>query len=267
MQQLRLLCDGQSLPAALSFRTFVGQSVEAQQGTSGDSSDPNLARKQWVSYLRDISYPAQSLGDPSTVDGDKRTEVFQPTKQVSSLRKIAQEVGVSVDALLLASISKVYARYLVEAKAASAADVVFGIYLANRAPFGDDLSALAAPTLNILPLHVRDPIRRRIEDLAVDIQEDLRKISSKQMSCASLNDIYKWSGVRVNYIVNILKDAGSEIEGSNEAIFNPVVEIKRKAEVAEYSSNKNMPRTDEKFDAYLVSLHVFMFIITVPNTF
>jgi aryl carrier-like protein len=252
MQQLQLLYQGQSLPVGLDFKTFIGKSIYVQRRASDVSSSLSLMQAQWESYLSPISRFVETVSGTLYTNTHERTEVFRPKCQVSALRQAAQNIGVSVDALLLALASKAYMKLLSKPETASIPYVVFGIYLANRAPFGEDLSSLAAPTLNVLPLCVFQPVGRRIEELAVEVQEDLQKISNKEMTCASLEDIYKWTGVRVNFIVNILKGVKPEIETSNECMFKPVLDMRRKAEVVKYSSQKNMPRTDEKCDAYLV---------------
>ena len=264
MQQLQLLYQGQSLPPALSFKLFVAKSINAHSRISEVASNSTLTRAQWTSYLSPTSHAIRSDSDTSHVGSDERTEVFRPMNQVSLLRQRAQDAGVSVDALLLASVSKVYARRLSKLHSTSVLDVVFGVYLANRAPFGEDLSKLAAPTLNILPLCVHDPIGRRIEDIVVDVQEDLRKISSEEMSCASLKDVYEWTGVCVNFIVNILKDVNSEAATSDESMFKPVQDMTRKADVVEHSPQDALLPMNKKCDAYLVSpdlqflLHIFV---------
>lgn len=256
MEQFQRLYHGDGLPPAMSFKTFVGESIATQiRIPSQVLSSGKSSRDQWTFYLDQSSHHLQTIRDTSRGGGDTRTEVFHPTKQVSPLGQQAQDIGVSVDAILLASISRVYLQFLGKNDPPClTSDIVFGIYLANRAPFGEDLSALAAPTLNILPLRVRNPLGRETRDMAVEIQEDLRKISSSEMSSASLKNIYDWTGVRVNFVVNILKSAPYETQSSDGGVIEPVQDITRKAGVVKYSPDGNMPPVDERCDAYLVSL-------------
>jgi ferricrocin synthase len=260
MEQLQFLYQGQNLPPAMSFKAFLAHSMSVQKQTSSKGRTGwKLAQEQWSSYLNRSSHRIQVAKHTSFDDDDKRTEVFQPTRQVGPLRQLAQAIGISVDALLLASISKVYAQLLCEDKHRTVtSDVVFGIYLANRAPFGEDLSALAAPTLNILPLCIRNPVGREIAGIGMEIQQDLRKISKSEMSCSSLEEIYQWTGVRVNFVVNILKNTVPQIETSNAMIFKPIQDMAQKAEVVGYPPNENMPSINGKSDAYLVSLRRYL---------
>jgi ferricrocin synthase len=255
MEQLQFLYQGQNLPPAMSFKAFVAQSMSVQkQNSSKGPPGWKLAQDQWSSYLNRSSHQIQVATDTSFDDDDKRTEVFQPTRQVGPLRQLAQDIGISVDALLLATVSKVYAQLLFKDEHRTVtSDVVFGIYLANRAPFGEDLSALAAPTLNILPLRISNPTGREIASIAMEIQQDLRKISSSEMSCSSLEEIYEWTGVRVNFVVNILKNTVPDVETSNDIMFKPIQDMAQKAQVVGYSPNKSMPSVNGKSDAYLVS--------------
>jgi aryl carrier-like protein/NRPS condensation-like uncharacterized protein len=255
MRDLQSLYQGQAIPSTVNLKTFVAKSLNAQNQSSNAATNSNLTKATWKSYLN-ATYPARNTIGDSLHAGEERTEVFHPSNQVSPLKQFAQDIGVSIDALLLASVSKVYARLLSKSDVASLPFVVFGIYLANRAPFGEDLSTMAVPTLNILPLSIRDPLGRKIEDIAIGLQDDLQNISSEEMCCASLEDIYDWTGVRVNFIVNILKDAGSDTAIPNELMFNPNQDLKRKAEVVKYLSHNIVRCDDNKLNAYLVSLGI-----------
>jgi hypothetical protein len=70
----------------------------------------------------------------------------------------------------------------------------------------EGLLDLAAPTLNIVPLRVRDVVRRSIIDLAGEIQSDLQRIGHAENSCVSLIEIDEWTGVRLDTFVNFLRD-------------------------------------------------------------
>jgi hypothetical protein len=183
------------------------------------------------------------------------------------LKTIAQEAGVSIDALLLASISKEYAQHLKRGKESPVSQVVFGIYLANRAPFGEDLSKLAAPTLNLLPLCVRDPQGRSLIDIAQSIQRDIQEISSAEMTSASLADIYEWCGVRVDFFVNVLKVIPSEaadedtqknnrVRCEKTLILESKQDLSKRAEEVEVEVNETM-ETAAKHKAYMVRLSQF----------
>ena len=267
IDHLQSLYQGQALPAQeFSFRTFVARLIAASKKSQRQSSGSakSITQSKWESYIKhETVHPFRSVNGTSTVSHNKRTEVFYPALKIAPLRNVAQESGVSVDALLLAAISQIYAQRLGQGNAASTvSQVVFGIYLANRAPFGVDLTGLAAPTLNLLPLCVRDPLGRNLSEIAKDIQRDLQNISSAEMSCASLAEIYKWCGVRVNFFVNILKDTTPEAVASNGAngakdgddlIFEPRQDLSKRAKVVDAHYNENFEK-DARHEAYLVRL-------------
>ncbi|TVY93406.1 Hydroxamate-type ferrichrome siderophore peptide synthetase [Lachnellula willkommii] len=216
VEELQVLYEGHKFESSPGdFKAFVAHSV----------SSASAAKENWISYLNGtIPLKTKATNGTLPVALNKRTEIFCPSMKVSSLKTPAQEIGVSIDALFLAGISKQYAQH------SSSSDVAFGIYLANRAPFGEDLSNLAAPTLNLLPLRVNKSLERGIPELAKDIQRDLSKISSKDMSSASLKQIYEWTGVKVDFFVNILKSA---VSSGSESVFQPLQEFEEKAEVVD----------------------------------
>jgi aryl carrier-like protein len=252
MDQLQLLYRGQSLPTQeLSFKNFVAQSIAG--------SGRKLTRSKWELYLQRTSFRASDEVSGTKTRHNTRTEVFRPSLKVPPLKRVAQDTGVSVNALLLAAISKIYARRLNQN---NTAPVVFGIYLANRAPFGEDLSQLAAPTLNLLPICVRNPLTQNLSEIAKDIQRDLQIISSAEMSCASLADIYEWCGIQVNFFVNILKAAnleaavcdktsGSKDEGA--FVFDSSQTLSTRAAVVDAHTNEDL-ETNASHKAYLVRI-------------
>lgn len=234
VHELQALYQGLELqPSRGIFKEFVAQSV----------SSSSAAKEKWTSYLERVTFdqPKISNGEPST-KSHQRTEVFRPSMMVSPLKQLAQSTGVSIDALFLAGISKQYAQHI-----SSSSDVVLGIYLANRAPFGEDLSGLAAPTLNLLPLRVNKPLGTDLMELAKKVQHDLSEISSKEMSSASLEQIHAWTGVKIDFFVNILKSAS---DSEDDTLFKPLQEFEEKMEVVNES---RVFESSGGGDAYLVS--------------
>jgi len=238
LEQLQSLYRGHEVePQPTDFKTFVAQSVSPSSSATTE--------QKWTTYLNGVaSRASKAIDGTSTAPTGKRTEVFQPSLKVGPLRNLARENGVGIDALFLAGISKQYAKHM----NSSPEEVVLGIYLANRAPFGDDLSSLAAPTLNLLPLRVKNPLESGIPALAKDIQRGLSEISSKDMVFASLEQIYEWTGVRVDFFVNILKSSPST---GKESVFQPLEELEKRAEVVDEAQNKDIFGGGE---AFLVSL-------------
>ncbi|KAJ5042323.1 uncharacterized protein L3040_004875 [Drepanopeziza brunnea f. sp. 'multigermtubi'] len=237
VDELQSLYRGEQLnPPDQDFKTFVAQSLSA--------SSPTTMKERWTSYLGDKPSPLfpETL---SSTSHNSQTEVYEPSIAIKPLKPLAQEVGVSVDVLFLAATSKLFARSL---QTTTIPSITFGIYLANRAPFGSDLSTLAAPTLNLLPLRVRAPLDRSIEDIAREIQRDIHVIGSKEMVGASLAEIYEWTGNRVNFFVNIIKSSGSDTtdvttSGDSRFEWRQVQDhLRKKAEVIEGARNERVKR-------------------------
>ncbi len=243
LKEFQSLFQGRSLGEPFNdFRTFVAQSISA--------APPKLTKNKWKSYLQhETLYPTCNILNRHK----QKTEVFHPLNQISNVKRLAQDSSVSIDALFLAAVAKLYGHKL---GSNFSKQVIFGIYLANRAPFGEDLSNLAAPTLNLLPLRVRDPLSRSIQELAKEVQKDIHEISSKEMVSASLAEIYDWTGVRVDFFVNILKsvnpspkDTSRDIENEWLAVHN----LGKRAEVVREVINDEVEVPDDgRCDAYLV---------------
>jgi len=93
--------------------------------------------------------------------------------------------------------------------------VIIGIYLANRSHL-EDLSSLAAPTLNLVPLRVRSPTRTSLAELAKQIQKDLQLIGTPENSSVGLWEIEAWTGVTVDTFVNFVKVPDNSDDTTNK---------------------------------------------------
>jgi amino acid adenylation domain-containing protein len=203
------------------------------------------AEKSWRSYLS--SAPSS---EPSKPRHSNRTEIYHPSLRIPSLKFQAKELGLSIDALLLASAAKQYAVHTQN----SSPQIIIGIYLANRAPFGADLSSLAAPTLNLLPLLITQPLSKPLTKLAKHIQKDITKISNVDMVSASLAEIYSWTGVKVDFFVNIVKSP-AQITREDKEIFVSLDGSGHDSREMEVHDDEEFPEVDEKkIQAYPVSL-------------
>ena len=264
--ELQALYLEQSLASPTSdFKTFVARSIGASNQSS-NIKDQTIAQNKWTEYLGRRDHTGESPSTPTPVNLNQRTEIFHPSVPIPSLKPPAQTAGVTIDAILLAALSKTHAISLSH----QPKHITIGIYLANRrlAP------TLAAPTLNILPLRITDPCSRPLGEIAVDIQRDLQLIGSGEMNSASLADIYMWTGVRVDFFVNILKDAASSNVGSStketDKVFIPV-EHDALDKLNNHEIGRNADEKfpiDERFAAYLVSYPLFLsfeFYYKVPQ--
>ena len=193
-------------------------------------------RSFWSKYLNGAVAALPSRSSTTTTNGTApasspaaRTSVFRPAAlaETHRLKKTASRDGVSPQALFLAA----YARALAETagpagteatmsdtangKDAAAHDVVFGIYLANRASFRHDLEAAPFPTLSIVPLRVRFAPGEMIASMAARIQADLAQLSRFERASAGLWEIAQWTGgLRLDSFVNFLRLPG---DGDSEA--------------------------------------------------
>ncbi|KAF2852767.1 nonribosomal peptide synthetase-like protein 2 [Plenodomus tracheiphilus IPT5] len=211
MQQYKDICNG--FPAPSPTNTFA--KLIASSHTSSVLDD---RKAFWTKYMRGVSNP--NFPQPSTTPIAK-TEVFRPALlQISNLEAVARKHGVSTQALFLASYAKLYANMT---SMASNADVIIGVYLANRSLPIENITTAAIPTVNLLPLRVTSPRRRDIIALAATIQGDLQNISAPANALASLYEINDWTGIKVDTFVNFLSlpvedDDDDELYRSNRHI-------------------------------------------------
>ncbi|RKF59001.1 putative nonribosomal siderophore peptide synthase [Golovinomyces cichoracearum] len=187
--------------SALSFKPFVAQSIFY-------SSMSNMQEK-WKSYL--VHYD-NSPSDPVNETAVKqRTNFMSHSNKILNLIQKAKEIGSSLDALFLAVLVKVQAERLQNrGPNISTKSLILGLYVANRAPYGDDLSMLMAPTLNVLPIRIHQPLEKSLERLAFEIQTDIHKITNSDMVSASLPQIFEWTGIRVDFSANIVRAPSSQ---------------------------------------------------------
>ncbi|KAL1311274.1 hypothetical protein AAFC00_001462 [Neodothiora populina] len=181
----------------------------------------------WTDYLRGTS--ALPLARTSLDSSSRRIETFDPSVVPMNERHeaVLRKQGINIQALFFAAYAQAYvgiARH--EAAPETNEDVVIGIYMANRSHL-DDLSAVAAPTVNLVPLRVRSPHKQSLVDVAKQIQSYLQAIGTVANSTASLWEIEKWTGVKVDTFVNFIKiperdddaeDAQQKPESSSVAI-------------------------------------------------
>ncbi|KAI9678784.1 MAG: NRPS [Caeruleum heppii] len=219
MRQLQDLYNGRR-PAAVSapgMADFVAYNIL--------HSDETERKHFWMGYLAGISSTLirpHAFRDHST----QRTEVFRPravdlTSDIEAYRKTK---GLSIQSLFLA----VYARVLSTKVETFHESIVFGLYLANRSHDLPGLSALAIPTVNLVPLRVKLAAGLSLSEMAQQIQNDLQHISHIQNSSVGLWEIREWTGITVDCFVNFIHlPDGEEEEAStsgdgDDVVFRPV---------------------------------------------
>ncbi|KPI36165.1 Nonribosomal peptide synthetase 2 [Cyphellophora attinorum] len=220
--QLNRLCAGLTVaPQNSELASFVratrvlNKEVKARQ------------RKFWTAYL-----DSQALILPSPVQFQNaqrpRMKQFEPgLTPTQTLKNRLRANGVSLQALFFAIVGQVYHADMhknqqLDAPATNAAGstagkaVVIGIYLSLRNLDIPDLTTLAAPTVNIVPLRIpiidsgsgSDAGPNKIWDVACQVQQDLALISKAEHCGVSLQEIWEWTDekVRLGCVVNFLAD-------------------------------------------------------------
>ncbi|KAI8623062.1 amino acid adenylation domain-containing protein [Xylariaceae sp. FL1651] len=214
------LYDGMSLPVILKRFTELCSAAPRDVSSIGGFPWNGFVMKHlalsiqakrkafWTSYLSGspcsrLSKMRKPIG--YAFQGQRVTEFRRNTiDNIASLRLMSSMQGVSIQALFFAAYSKALAKLLCrESCLDSNIDCVFGIYLVNRSALSGVID-VPFPTLNILPLRVKDPLGRSISALASEIHADILEISNIEYSTASLYEIHEWTGVHVNTFVNFL---------------------------------------------------------------
>lgn len=188
---------------------------------------PVSARKQfWESYLSAVETKNQS--NNANGSSCRRQSFFQPglIKNVESLELVARHNGLSLQSLFMAVYAKVYSQLMRNSHdqqtPTETEDLILGIYLANRSYALEGLSDLVAPTLNMVPLRIRQATAPVIES-AHQIQSDLHDISRADHAGVSLTEIMDWTGVKLDVFVNFLRlpESGNSLERVRISPFEP----------------------------------------------
>ena len=203
LQQLQALYhDPKALPQSESdLEGFLVQELTSSSQTSREDF--------WSRYLKRSGNILVPLGEPlSEYFRNERKCLYSP-KLIQSTRElsmVARAENFSFQALFLASYAITYAQLLsrLGASITEGSDIVFGIYLANRSHQLPGLSTLAAPTVNLVPLRIRDALRVPVLEIAKTIQNDLHLIGNVENSRVGLWEIYDWTGVQIDCFVNFL---------------------------------------------------------------
>lgn len=183
------------------YEDFLAQELTA----SGQTSRKNF----WSMYLNKSDKFLLPLIE--LAPGYSRYEKKSPfvpglIPSIKCLSTVARGENVTFQALFLASYAKVHARLLSRMKTdiTQRSDIIFGIYLANRSRPLAGLLTLAAPTVNLVPLRIREALQAPILDIAKSIQRDLHLIGSIENSQVGLWEIDDWTGVLIDCFVNFL---------------------------------------------------------------
>ncbi|KAL6408163.1 hypothetical protein AUP68_08012 [Ilyonectria robusta] len=201
------LYDGVSLPALLQrlSELLSGSAVNIDSGmlqwrqfaVDQVSRKAREARRAfWTKYLQGA--PPMPATNASSIDVQERVSYLEKSalSDLTNIRTVAAQSGISIQSVFLAAYAKVLARKQ------NTALVVFGIYLANRA--AEHGLPSTYPTLNLVPLRVESPNGRSLVDVASAIQQDVHLIASEGRADVGLWEISSWTGVKIASFVNFL---------------------------------------------------------------
>lgn len=253
------LYDAVSLSRIISLLSALCNDIDVQE--AGQAGMPDLLafnsvnspvenRKAfWQAYMDGVRQPdGEVSGDP----GENCCIVsnYRPSlvKEISALETASRTYGVTVQALFLAIYANIHISLSLGAKysdATSTEHVVVGVYLANRSHSFDGLPEMAAPTLNIVPLYMRDPVQRSILDLARQVQGDLLEIGRAQNSCVSLAEVSDWTGIKLDTFVNFMKYPESDLVGTADD-----VGVDRRIEIVPLEEGRLAESTSDNDDGY-----------------
>ncbi len=254
MHQLQDHCNGIAItptPAKtltkLLTKTHTSSALEAR-------------RSFWTNYLKN----SKQHFIPSTPPTTSRVEIFHPNLlQTSTIELLAQNHGISVQALVLAAYTKLYSTIITTITPDEKHDIIIGIYLANRSLSIPSIEDAAIPTVNLVPLRIRFDMGQSLVEAAKRIQQDLRDISEMANAAVSLLEIAQWTGVRIDCFVNFLTLPDTLADGnekSNGVNTMPKTEqwqqrVARVADVSEAVANVPAELVKEKINCvYMVSL-------------
>lgn len=165
----------------------------------------NARKRFWSTYLGKSDNPILPLAEHD-FGWIARQSQFTPglipsTKSVFAIGKLH---GISIQAIFFAAFAQVHASLLSKVGVQISKGVVFGIYLANRSHPIEGLTTLASPTLNLVPLRIKDVLSTSVVESAKNIQQDLHALSTLDNSGVGLWEISDWTGVVIDCFVNFL---------------------------------------------------------------
>ncbi|KAK8084210.1 Nonribosomal peptide synthetase 2 [Apiospora hydei] len=244
MRKLRSLCSRDEAPTdntdvskslwdGLAMSHYVDSVVTERKSFWSKYLEGVAARSRERSNINGSAIPSSTASPPIT-----RTSVFRPAALAGAreLRTAASRGGVSSQALFLAAYAKVLAAEKPAVAPTETAaensparerdnraaldDVVFGVYLANRASYSNDLETAPCPTLSIVPLRVRiESQDEGIVSVASRIQKDLAEISRFENASVGLWEIEQWTqgGLKMDSFVNFLSLPQDEDKDKDKA--------------------------------------------------
>lgn len=187
------------LAPAPAFADFIAHAL------STSSSDMQAVQQHWQQYLQPASptifgtsSSSSSSLNPRSLPRQTFVTSLSAIRGLTSLDTRCRAAGVALHATLLLAIARVLARHT------NAANPTFGLYQVGRSASFSRIEALSGPTLNLLPMVVRDAVDVSAAEGARRIQEDLgRRLEFEQVDLKAIAERNGWMGLG-NVCVNLL---------------------------------------------------------------
>lgn len=178
-------------------------------------SSQKARRAFWSAYLGGAEKDLFPLSE-STLTSARKSQ-FRPSliPSTEGLKAAAKHHGISIQALFFGAYARIYAS-LRSRLGFPAQDIIFSIYLANRSLPLDGLPTRGIPTVNLVPLRIRNAMQTPLHESAKAIQRDLHAIGSAENSGVGLWEIFHWTGIQVDCCVNFLTLPGDEDSAASE---------------------------------------------------
>ncbi|KAF3924656.1 hypothetical protein AA313_de0204300 [Arthrobotrys entomopaga] len=201
------LYDAFTLPTLLSQLSDIYQNENTILPPLRNAISPQStadSRKFWVDYLKNSKSTLLPLLDKYGDYIRGRVECYTEKHIPNGLDIDAncRRNGISLHSLSIACFGRILSKLVMKDSP------VLGVYLSNRhLTYQDDDEPLSTmPTLNMVPIIVRDACKLPLLDVAKQVQEDLLDISTGDAAKSNLLEIYQWTGVKVDSFFNFLKE-------------------------------------------------------------
>jgi hypothetical protein len=207
----RSLEEWTNTPSSSAFNVFIN--------STRSPAAIQTARAFWTNYLTfDKDIP---MKHPPASFASRKVRHYRPRLlgSVTEVEGKSNERGLSFQSLFLATYALVRAKLVSPDRIGTRFPeaVTIGVYLANRSLDIEGLLELTHPTFNVVPLRIEISVDASIFDVAKNIQQDLREIGQIENCGVSLDEIYEWTGVRIDSCVNFLKLPEREKQGEESA--------------------------------------------------
>ncbi|KAK6528913.1 hypothetical protein TWF694_004142 [Orbilia ellipsospora] len=214
------LYDAFTLPTLLSQLSDIYQNEDMSLSPLRNSILPSStpeSRRFWVGYLKGAESTLLPVIENYNGDATERIE-FYTEKQIPNGIKIddsCRRHGISLYSLSIACFGQILSSLTMKDSP------IIGVYLSNRhLTHQDDELHDTMPTLNMVPIVVRNASKAALLDVAKQVQGDLLDISTGDAAMSSLLEIYRWTGIKVDSFFNFLKEDSLDSNSRSGGLFD-----------------------------------------------